>query len=82
MNSVLFLILFLIIIVYIFYQIQYVDIQKKKPVYKHNHFKNIKKYRHNSHINRNKNTHKPNKHRNKYIKVKPLMPLVRPGIKK
>lgn len=59
MNYTLFFVLFLIVIIYIFYQIKYVDkpqiiyIQKKHPIKKQ-----------------------------KIIKVKPIIPLVRPHIHK
>ena len=79
-NSILFLFLFFIVIIYIFYQIRFVDkkpqtvyINRPQPIY-------IQPRRYRPH-----RPHRPHNHHDHYkkiIKVDPIMPLVRPGIKK
>ena len=72
-NSVMLLLLFFIVIIYIFYQIRFVDIQKPQTVYINRpqpiYIRPRSRYR---------PRHKPHQ----IIKVNPIMPLVRPGIKK
>jgi len=81
-NSVMFLLLFFIVIVYVFYQIRFVDKKPQtiyktipQPVYIQPH-----KYRQYGYRPHSRPHSRP--HHKKIIKVDPIMPLVRPGIKK
>ena len=76
-NSVMFLLLFFIVIVYVFYQIRFVDIKKPQTVYKtipQPIYIQPRRYRPRRYRPRNKPQ--------KIIKVDPIIPLVRPDIKK
>ena len=70
------LLLFFIVIIYVFYQIRFADkkpqkvyINRPQPIY-------IQPHRYRPH------RYRPHNRPHKIIKVKPIMPLVRPGIKK
>lgn len=76
-NSVMLLLLFFIVIIYIFYQIRFVDIKKPQTVYINRPqpiYIQPRRYRPHRYRPRNKPQ--------KIIKVDPIMPLVRPDIKK
>jgi hypothetical protein len=80
-NSAMLLLLFFIVIIYIFYQIRFVDIKKSQPIY-------IQPRRYRPHGYRPQgyrpHRYRPHSraHQKKIIKVDPIMPLVRPDIKK
>jgi hypothetical protein len=76
-NSVMLLLLFFIVIIYVFYQIRFVDIKKPQTVYINKPqpiYIQPRRYRPRRYRPRNKPQ--------KIIKVKPIMQLVRPDIKK
>ena len=77
-NSSMFLLLFFIVIIYIFYQIKYVDIRKPQPaVYIDRPRPVYIPIRQPRHRQRKRRIHPQPIH-----KVTPFMPLVRPEIKK
>jgi len=80
-NSVMFLLLFFIVIVYVFYQIRFVDIKKPQTVYINRPqpiYIQPRRYRPRGYRPHNRPHNRPHK----IIKVDPIMPLVRPDIKK
>ena len=84
-NSAMLLLLFFIVIIYIFYQIRFVDkspqkiyINRPRPIYIQPNKYRPRGYR----PHRYRPHNRPHNRPHKIIKVDPIMPLVRPSIKK
>jgi hypothetical protein len=81
-NSVMLLLLFFIVIIYIFYQIRFVD-KKPQTVYINRSQPQPIYIRPSYRPHRYRPPYRPHRHHHKkIIKVDPIMPLVRPDIKK